>query len=233
MVVAILSLFGLITARLVELDQAEFKRLRTDKVPMPVVFYAPWCGHCQRLKPEYAKAAEELDGILDLYMVDCTNSTSGGQAVCSEYGVQGFPTVKLLNGASRPEMEYTGAREAVAIRSFILTNIEKPFVEHKTVGSLMEAYQSAKTSAKKHLFIVSNSTAASKYLFKVSALYKEKADVHVFLRATEDKLAELKEAGLGHLKGALSMFTLNKGKASHFDGGNKPSEIEKWLHKSL
>lgn len=233
MIAVILAFFGLVTARLIELDQAEFKRLLADKVPMPVVFYAPWCGHCQRLKPEYAKAADELDGVLDLYMVDCTNATSGGQAVCGDYGVQGFPTVKLLNGASRPEMEYTGAREAVAIRSFILTNIEKPFIEHKTVSSLVEAYQSAKSSAKKHLFIVSNNTAASKYLFKVSALYKEKADIHVLLRATEDKIAELKEAGLGHLKGALSMFAINKGKTNHFDGGNKPAEIEKWLHKAL
>ena len=62
--------------------------------PVLVEFYAPWCGHCKSLAPEYTKAAKALKGIMTVAAVDLDKyKTVGGP-----YGIKGFPTIKLFLG---------------------------------------------------------------------------------------------------------------------------------------
>ena len=44
-----------------------------------VEFFAPWCGHCQRLTPEWAKAATELKGKVKVAALDATAHTAAAQ----------------------------------------------------------------------------------------------------------------------------------------------------------
>ncbi|EKX38717.1 hypothetical protein GUITHDRAFT_144104 [Guillardia theta CCMP2712] len=60
---------------------------------MMLEFYAPWCGHCQALEPEYSQAAEEISAESSqvvLARLDVTQYPS----VQEEYGVKSFPTLK-------------------------------------------------------------------------------------------------------------------------------------------
>ena len=50
------------------------------------------CGHCQQLTPTYEKVAANMAGIAPVVAVDCDDAKN--KAICSRYGVQGFPTLK-------------------------------------------------------------------------------------------------------------------------------------------
>lgn len=84
-----------------------------------VEFFAPWCGHCQRLAPEWAKAAQELDGKVKLGAVDATVHT----VIASRYQVQGYPTIKVFAAGlkdSRSVEDYQGGRTASDIVQYAL-----------------------------------------------------------------------------------------------------------------
>ncbi|KZT07343.1 thioredoxin-like protein [Laetiporus sulphureus 93-53] len=94
------------------LDALGFRKSMKQNSTSVVAFVAPWCGHCQRMAPEYSKAAEALSPMVPLYAVDCDQDAN--KRLCSEQGVQGFPTVKLYprGGKSQPISFDSGSRTA-------------------------------------------------------------------------------------------------------------------------
>lgn len=76
-----------------------------------VEFFAPWCGHCKTLAPEYEKAAKALKGIANLAAIDASSERTDIQ-------VQGFPTIKFFNDGK--VSEYDGPRTAEGIVDFML-----------------------------------------------------------------------------------------------------------------
>jgi protein disulfide-isomerase A1 len=88
--------------------------IKTSKVAL-VKFYAPWCGHCKVLAPEFEKAAETLAGEVHLAEIDC--DAQNEKEICGKFQIRGYPTLKVFTDGV--PMDYVGTREAAGIISYM------------------------------------------------------------------------------------------------------------------
>lgn len=113
---------------MVELTDETFQHQLEQYENTLVMFYAPWCGHCKKLKPEYAKAAELLlgnDPPITLAKVDCTES---GKETCNKHSVGGYPTLKIFSKGDFVS-DYNGPREAAGIAKYMKAQVGPASVE--------------------------------------------------------------------------------------------------------
>jgi len=98
----------------VELSDANFDQVveRSD-LPVVVDFWAPWCGPCQQMAPQFEMAAGSLKGRALLVKVNSDDNPR----TASRYGIRSIPTlIKLAHG--REVARVAGARPAGQIVQF-------------------------------------------------------------------------------------------------------------------
>lgn len=78
------------SGKAVEVDLATLqKAARNDEVPLVVDFWAPWCGPCRMMAPEFSKAAQVVNGDARLVKIN----TEEFPAASQKYGIRGIPTM--------------------------------------------------------------------------------------------------------------------------------------------
>ncbi|XP_059609548.1 protein disulfide-isomerase A6 homolog [Phlebotomus argentipes] len=223
----------------IELTDANFDKLvlNSDDVWL-VEFFAPWCGHCKNLAPQWAKAASELKGKVKLGALDATVHQQKAQ----EYGVQGYPTIKFFPGGKKDRhsvSDYDGGRTSSDIVTWALDkyveNVPTPEV-HELLSQdvLTEACEG------KALCIVSvlphildcNSKCRNNFvnvLKEMAEKYKAKQWGYVWTEAlSQSKLEEtLGMGGFGYP--AMAVVNLKKKKYSLLRGSFSKEGINEFL----
>jgi len=97
------------------LTNENFDQVINENPLILVEFYAPWCGHCKKLAPEYEKAAEELGKSLPLAKVDA--DAEQNRPLAQKFEIRGFPTLKLFRDGVASD--YQGERTSAALVAFM------------------------------------------------------------------------------------------------------------------
>ncbi|KAL0243338.1 hypothetical protein GEMRC1_005899 [Eukaryota sp. GEM-RC1] len=138
-----LLLVCLSLASVTVLNQENFDETIKSHDYVLVKWFAPWCGHCKTLQPEYEEAAKTIANSLEdpskmiLAEVDCDEN----EELCQTAGIQGFPTIHLFRNGQF-WTEYQGERNAENIVGYSL-KMTMPLLHDITSDEQMNKFKEA------------------------------------------------------------------------------------------
>lgn len=95
------------------------KATRADDLPLVVDYWAPWCGPCRMMAPEFATAAKALKSKARFAKID----TEQFPATSQRLQIKGIPLL-ILYAKGREVARLSGARRAADIEQFVRQHSE-------------------------------------------------------------------------------------------------------------
>lgn len=195
-----------------------------------VEFYAPWCGHCKNLQPAYEKVAKNLEGLAKVAAVDCDDEAN--KPLCGRFGVQGFPTLKILKPGKKPGQpiteDYNGQRTAKDIVDAVVDKIPNHVkrVEDKSLEAFLAE---ANDTAKAILFTASGKT--SPLLRAVAIDFKGSVSI-AQIRNTDKEKASVELFGISKFPTLVLLPGGKEAEGIVYDGELNKASIVKFITES-
>ena len=138
-------------------------------------FYAPWCGHCKHLSGIWDQAAAqvEAEGVaVHFAKMDCT--IRANSAICSKYGVSGYPTLRVISPQGKQLTVYRGGRDVNGIVSYA-KKLAKPPLRNLNTTKDVKAFIESMEEKQGAAFILFKPEESGEDFKKLEAAYSEAA----------------------------------------------------------
>ena len=103
-----------------DMGDGDVNTLSRNKKASFVLFYAPWCGHCKKIMPEYQELIRKYNNSNDIqvFRINCDKN----EKLARDNDIQGYPTIKFypmgMQNRARA-IEYNGERSLEGMQRFI------------------------------------------------------------------------------------------------------------------
>jgi len=97
-----------------EVESKDFEsKIKTSDKTL-VLFYAEWCGHCEKFRPIWDEAEKEAESRgFKMLKVNVGDNKEHDKRVTEKYGVEGFPTILVFKNGSHKEYEGERTKESL------------------------------------------------------------------------------------------------------------------------
>lgn len=112
---------GLFFGEPLELNNSNFERhIGRSDLPVVVDFWAPWCGPCQMMAPNFHQAAIDLEPHVRL----CKVNTEVEQQLAARFNIRSIPTLAIFKDG-REIARQSGALDLSALKRWIQPHLFK------------------------------------------------------------------------------------------------------------